>query len=1025
MKRFKAFFLVFIFLPFVSVFGLALTSVHAENDTSITLESDFEDLYMINEKIRIPKGKIKYQGKEYAASSYVTYPSGHVARTSEITLSEHGQYTVHYSANISDKVIRKKVTFKVTQKLYDIVGNKSTLNFGKHEYMGEEVGIILGLAENETFIFNKPIDISSFIEANKLLSFKVIPATIGIADAMKITVTLTDIYDSENYIKIDIKKCDDNLERWAEVQTYVTGRAANQDATGLEALTTGNTIVYEGKVFRFHKNNPYGACISFSMAGSPLFESKNNPNYDPAHLKNQRVDLAMNYDAGKIFAGSNTTFVTDLKSEAIYGNNLWEGFTTGEVYLSIQASNYNAERCNLFITKIGDIDVAEFTENLYVDDLPPTITVDLKGYDESALPVGRINKIFKIFAASAFDDFDKDVDVDVEVYLNRGLENECRINVVDGSFVPKYNATYEIIYSAKDSSGNTAIKTIRIAFSETGKALAIDEDIAGDEVGYVGEATRVKRFVYKNNHGEISESIKAIHIETGKEYQVVDYSFTPLETGSYKIIYEYSDFFYKNEQSYELEVLSNERPTIIGEIILPKYLVKDNPFPLPAINAYEFSTGKPKALATEIYVSEDGMNFEKLDGNVYLPKANSFATIRYSATFNNQQTHRDFNVKVVDVGFGSTLLIGKYMYTDDFFFTQHQQYVEYVSKKQGTASMEFIRPLQADDFSLRLSASEGKQNFNKINIHLTDVTNEANRLKFTYEKMSGGKVRFNVNDGEDYIYEAAFADTNNPLIFAYNNWLNQVSPIPNKYINLSSFFSGFESRFVYLTIELEGITDESAVKVFNINGQPICDIAGDIIDPKICATPDLGEKEFGTIYTIKGVTISDVLDQNLIEYMIVTDPDREVVTSIDGTVLDETADYTRNYEIKLDKYGDYIVYYKAIDSNDNEAIYSYVIRVSDSISPNVRILNPETSGKTKTPIPIASLAISDNSSDSFTIYACVKVPSGRIYSLVTVDSTVIISKSFTPETPGKYEIYYYVADESGNTTIVSYVVNVS
>ena len=159
-------------------------------------------------------------------------------------------------------------------------------------------------------------------------------------------------------------------------------------------------------------------------------------------------------------------------------------------------------------------------------------------------------------------------------------------------------------------------------------------------------------------------------------------------------------------------------------------------------------------------------------------------------------------------------------------------------------------------------------------------------------------------------------------------------------------------------------------------------------------------------------------------YMKVTDPDKEVVRSVDGILLDETASYERDYQIKLDKYGDYLIYYYAVDSNENEAVYSYVITVTDTTPPVVTIINPQTEGNVNKEINIASIRISDNSSKTFTIYVCVKVPNGKIYSLVNVDEKMVVSKSFTPQTTGKYTIYYYVEDESGNTSCVSYEINV-
>ena len=498
MKKRKIAILLASSLAFVGVVS-AFSLIKNENIELLGLES-IEETYYIDDEFTVPEVKVKYQNKEYDSTAYVTYPSGNVSQNKTITLSEYGIYNISYLAHVEDKVIRKEVSFTVLQKMYSIVGSKSTATYGKHEYMGDEDGIILSLAQNEKFTFNKPIDLSKYNSANKLISFSVIPETIGVADASKIIVTLTDRYDETNYIKIEIKKCDDNLEKWAEVNTYVTANCATQDAIGLEAYqTTGNLITYKGNIYRFHRNNPYGANISFSLAGAPRFESKQNPNYDPIYLKEQTFDLSMDYDTGIIYAGSNTTFVTDLKSDVIYGNNLWEGFTTGEAYLSLQATNYNAEKLNLFINSIANENVSKYADNVYVDDKAPEITIDLKGYDEDSLPNAKVNQRFNLFDATAYDEFDKEVEVKKEVYINRGLKNECKINVKDNAFIPTYKAVYEIVYTAKDSFGNATTKVIKINVDDSGNSLEIDNITNGDEIGYAGKVVNVNKLTYKNN----------------------------------------------------------------------------------------------------------------------------------------------------------------------------------------------------------------------------------------------------------------------------------------------------------------------------------------------------------------------------------------------------------------------------------------------------------------------------------------------------------------------------------------------
>lgn len=96
----------------------------------------------------------------------------------------------------------------------------------------------------------------------------------------------------------------------------------------------------------------------------------------------------------------------------------------------------------------------------------------------------------------------------------------------------------------------------------------------------------------------------------------------------------------------------------------------------------------------------------------------------------------------------------------------------------------------------------------------------------------------------------------------------------------------------------------------------------------------------------------------------------------------------------------------------------------DKEVPVVKIINPVTSAKVGDIVNISSISISDNYSEKYDIYVCMIAPNGQTYSLTLVEEETIIYKSFTATNAGKYEIFYYVADEAGNTTFVSYTVNV-
>ena len=312
--------------------------------------------YILGEEFTVPSVKLPYNGKEYDAKAYIKYPSGKITDSLVVTLNEPGQYEVTYLAKCDDKMLKDTYNFVVTNELYSVTGKDSKAYYGTHEYMPDTKGIITSIRPSDSFTYNKPIDISSYTRNKEILTINVLPESIGTVDAQKIIVKLTDIYDSENFITIEMKKVDDNKLAWAENATYVVAYGNGQDSCGLEEgshLNTGRVVTYNGKKYTIHKNNIYGAHTTYSMTGAPRYQNVNLPYYDSKYVGEQEFSFAMDYAKGVIYAGPNLSLINDLRSDIIYGSNFWNGFTTGEVFLSISATGYKAESLNLIIKKIA------------------------------------------------------------------------------------------------------------------------------------------------------------------------------------------------------------------------------------------------------------------------------------------------------------------------------------------------------------------------------------------------------------------------------------------------------------------------------------------------------------------------------------------------------------------------------------------------------------------------------------------------------------------------------------------------
>ena len=155
--------------------------------------------------------------------------------------------------------------------------------------------------------------------------------------------------------------------------------------------------------------------------------------------------------------------------------------------------------------------------------------------------------------------------------------------------------------------------------------------------------------------------------------------------------------------------------------------------------------------------------------------------------------------------------------------------------------------------------------------------------------------------------------------------------------------------------------------------------------------------------------------------MRVTDPDNQVVTAMDGKVLDG-CDTCKAYTISLEKYGRYTVYYIATDSAEWCVEYSYVINVGENIAPTITLKGKVETGKLGDSIRIAKAQAADNVDEKISVSCYLKTPSGVFHNFAWEG---IEYNAFVAKERGKYTVYYYAIDSVGNYTIESYDIVVS
>ncbi len=1009
---------------------------HKANSSVSVEELSFEDKYGLDSTFEVPSAYFTREGKTVEASHYLVFPSGKSVSSSSITLSEAGQYRLYYRAFSDGKSLEKSFSFQVSRKLYRADGEKSEVYFGNAPYMDkeEEKGVVASIAPYEEFIWNAPIDLNGYNVSKTLLSLNVTPASIGVADATKIIIRLTDRYDASNVVTIELKKCDDNRAEWAENNTYVMAYATGQLPTGLEdGQRSGPFVTYKGTTYKYHKNNFYGARIPYSMAGAPHFISTANPNYEEEYVRDQVMSIYFDYKSGAIYAGSVAKLVTDLKDATIQeGSPVWGGFTTGEAILSISAEGYNAERCTMLISKVADQSVVGYSSNEFEDEEGPEIDVDFAGFDKDDLPYGIINHSYPLFQASASDYLDGECAVSKEVYMNYGLSNEARLPVEKDSFTPKIPGLYTLVYRAKDRSGNQTLLTYPLSVQASGEVISVDHVSKSSELLYSGSSVKVPSLSYANVRGTVKETITAKLVGKDVCYDVIDGQFTPLYSGDYEINYAFSDYLYGGTYKETIHVLPGSKPSLKGSSSLPKYLILGCEYELDELTGVDYSSGEPVETKAEIYVKEGSSPKKKVEGNTYVPTSAGELTLSYEIKGSKETTLVEYGSTIVDCGYSKPgeLDIGAYFQGNASSYKTKNSEIEYFSNGKEDMTLDFVNALQVFDLSLRFRGGS-LPNFRSFTITLTDSLDSSVAVNFTYRKGNDGNLSFQINDGSLTPISGSFEDAKSTLAFSYKDATCAASGASGSEKTVSkdakgNAFSGFPSGKVYLSVKVSSLTSASSISFTNLSGQPLTAVKADLIKPMISASAERGERRFGETLVLRPVLFGDVLDPNIKTSMKVVDPEGNIVTDEAGNVLNE-ADPGLAHSIVLNKYGSYLVTYSAIDHNDNKITYSYAVTVVDDIAPEVRLLDHSSTGKVGEKVSIAGIKVWDNDSSEFTIFVSVKTPDGRIVTLGTVsnDGSLKPSSTFTPNQKGTYEVTYMIYDDSGNSAFVSYDVEVN
>lgn len=979
--------------------GIKMNNGYYATATEITCEGLGSE-YVVGSTFTVPSATINYGGQDYTAQTGVLiFPDGVAKNDANYLLTQTGKYKIIYTVNCGNVKVRAEKEFTVTEEKFQVSSSASSVTYGELQTAKNKgtQGLIVNFSGGDTFRYAKPIDLTKQELTEVIHMYPVVDVVNGanVYSADMYVVTLTDCYDPSLYINLTIQF---NVDGWY----YIRANASMQDEVGLYGGDDKEVnVVIDGKPYHIHTNNKWGAGGKSGNGGNP---------------KGYGCRWLYNYGEQKVYLEElrATQLINQFNHPDIYEEKqIFKGFTTGEVYLSITPSSYNATNTTIEIESInGERGDALMVASNYKDDRAPELTVDYKTVDKNAVKAAKGEK-FKLFDASAID-INFSGEVTSSVYFNYGNEYQTEVLVEDGYFVPNTIGRYTIVYTATDTFGNQAIETVDVQCQQTVSGKGVDLITTQLEQVSAGNENVLPAYTVNGLNDGVTVEIYA---ERNGERTKIDAEtrvFVPLYHGTYEIIFNYYDSVYSYQYSYEVTSVASSEIRFLDNFVLPRHFIKDAYYSIEKIYAYSFENESPTAYEADFSVSFDKGSFIAKNPDKVLIEGDF--SVQFKFVYGEKEVISEI-IPIVDVNFETINNLERYFIGENVTTEPSGKDVLCtVNSGVEKATVSFVSPISISSFDLRFIIPED-QGFTSLNIILTDYYDRTNKKVITF-KEENEKTYFIVNGGKaNEITSPNFFDDGELKRVWYNS---KTKMVQNTYSMLIPFEFDFISDLCFIDVEFAGITGSAQIKIRQLNNQSLMNFGMDVGTPNIGVKQSSGSYEVGTKVTIYRAYVSDILTPILTnDFTVSVEGPSGYVISSDDVLLDGDCPNNRSYEITLDEYGIYTVTYKVKDQNGVENSLSYRINVVDEVPPTISfkgIPNGIQVIKVGKKYTIADYEASDLFSPANKLKVTLFVYDEH-YGRISTGS-----KTFVPNKEGIYIIYAYCTDEAGNSSYCSYKV---
>ena len=755
--------------------------------------------------------------------------------------------------------------------------------------------------------FNHVIDLNCLDENTQLL--KLLPlSTDGYLPLNKITVDLIDVYDPSNVISYRMYNeiYTGNDREWTFIDVGYNGDFYSPDSAG------GVKTTYPGAISSTHFN------------GSFLeFEHQQGTAFGKAYWFEIQVDYANRAFyalTGSHYIKAHTKLVDLDDPEHVGADNLWKGFTTGEIYLQIRFDCAGGNSGIIIEEIAGESFAFDNVESVR----GPSFFLD---YEMNRLPDGLVGQSYHIPVVERSVDivdgtiYHPEYSVVILLRNNLGLFRPYdAIYDQNGNFLPEEEGDYRLEYTMEDSSGNLTEKSVNFRISASRNEprvlpLEINDLIVGTQISLPAITVENVSFIDE-------QSVECFYNDNNISDQIGGKIFLQ-EKGVLRYEYYFRDYIGTElEGFFEFEIKVSKDPILTLKSYLPQYAFENQTLLLPDFDAVDYNENADDNLVKSITVN--GKNIDMLSRKYEVTeKAGEEIAIRFSA--GSAVMERKMKV-----------LAGDY-YGDRFIFTDEDN-----AEKENTAEgVKFV-----------LSADNEIDFVNPIVI----PENDGLIFAFNYEEMQGGSIDLILTDVQNAEQQIVLRFTGNGVQLnktgiAYKPPVNTDGNVELSFIKSAatfenlflvdtyengSAFKGFSSGMINLKIEFNGARGTFYMNRIGYYTLRSSFLGGELRPftdnrtPELVFTKSIFEQEFAVN---QPVCLPAVQAWSAMSGMASV----KVSVVHEGKTYVEEADASNDIYFTPDSFGEYNVNYSITNAAGRTSVSREVIRIRNTAEPEIKV----------------------------------------------------------------------------------------